>query len=81
MALIAYGTRRLVSDSVVMYSFTDSLEPGDVQGVVLAEPHDPSGLKVFPLTASRLSGEAVLAKALREFRQTGEWPEAVSHVS
>jgi hypothetical protein len=81
LAVIAYGTLRLASDTVVVYSFADSPDPDHVDGVVVAEPADPNGWKVFPLTAPAKGGQVVLTKALLAFRETGEWPQAVAHFS
>ncbi|MGV3713255.1 hypothetical protein [Pseudolysinimonas sp.] len=81
MALLVYGHRQLVSEKVIAYSFSQSSDGSDLVGVVLMEPGDPNGYKIFPLTAPLLMGEAVLRKALIAFRSTGNWPETVSHFS
>lgn len=81
MAMIVYGTRRLVSDLVVVYSFSPTNDPEAITGIAITDPTDLNGMKVFPLNASTIHGQAVLGVAHREFERTGEWPETVSHFS
>jgi len=81
MGMLVHGTLRLASDAVVVYSYSGSGNADDVEGVVVVNPSDLNGYRTFPPEASRHGGEAVLAKALRAFRETGEWPPRVSHFS
>jgi hypothetical protein len=81
VALIVYGTRQMVSQRVVVYSFSPTPRADDTEGVVLFDPADTNGFKIFPLDAPYKFGEAVLIKALSGFRTTGEWPDSVSHIS
>lgn len=79
--MIVYGTKRYVSDQIVVYSFSPTPHDADVEGVVIADPADLNGMKIFPLDASRKKGEAALMKAYRHFKSTNEWPDTMSHIS
>ena len=81
MAMIVYGTKRYVSDRIVVYSFSPTPDDADVEGVVIADPADLQGRKIFPVGASQKHGEAALMKAYRHFKSTDEWPDNVSHIS
>lgn len=79
MGAVAYG--RKVREDEASVSYTFGVEPVSPEGVLIIPVTDPDAWYVDGSEARPAAAQRVLGKAVRTFRSSGRWPDAVAFQS